>query len=180
MLALINQAMKNFFKPQHIEKIKDLKNWLQQNSPQSVQPILSYALDWLAPELLGTGFQILSMDDQVIKGFIPYKNSNLDSQSEIHLGLVVNGSMELVKLLVGRHWPVESWQINQLDFSVSKKNRWIQDLELKLSWPSEDMDQFLMNFQKHNQTETELVVSVQSRDQIQIKIKLSKKLSLNS
>lgn len=180
MLALINQAMKNFFKPQHIEKIKDLKNWLQQNSPQSVQPILSYALDWLAPELLGTGFQVLSTDDQVIKGLVPHKKSNLDSQSEIHLGLVVNASLELVKVLIGRHWPAESWEIHQLDFTVSKKNRWMQDLELKLSWSVEDIDHFLMNFQKHNKAETELAVSIHGNDQIQIRIQLSRKLSLNS
>ncbi len=179
MLALINQAMKNFFKPQHIEKIKDLKNWLQQNSPQSVQPILSYALGWLAPELLGTGFQVLSINDQVIKGLIPYKTCNLDSQKEIHLGLVVNAGMELVKLLMARHWPAESWQIQNLEFNLTKKNRWIKDLELFLSWSLADIDQFLLDFQKHNQAETDLTVSIQGRDQLQIKIKLTKKLNLN-
>ena len=60
------------------EKLKELKTWAQVKSPKTLQPALSYALDWLAPELLGTGFRMLEVSDFSLKALIPARQSNFD------------------------------------------------------------------------------------------------------
>lgn len=79
-------------------KLKELKTWAQVKSPKRIQPVLSYALDWLAPELLGTGFRLFELNDFELKAIVPANKSNLDSQGEIHQGLATNAALELARV----------------------------------------------------------------------------------
>lgn len=135
------------------EKLKELKTWAQIKSPKTLQPVLSYALDWLSPELLGTGFRMVEVSDFAVKGLIPARNSNLDFQSEVHHGLVINASYELARAFLQKQMSESFFHITGTDYVFSKKSKWQKDLTLLLETDQAAMDDFFINLQKKKKTE---------------------------
>jgi hypothetical protein len=135
------------------EKLKEFKTWAQVKSPKPIQPALSYALDWLVPELLGTGFRLFEISDSQLKAHIPATKKNLDSQFEIHQGLVTNALFELTKTFVHRQMPNRFFQIVGSEVTISKKNKWSEDLQLVLKNSTSDLDDFFVDLQKFKKAE---------------------------
>jgi hypothetical protein len=149
----------NFYKLT-TEKLKELKTWAQIKSPKSLQPVLSYALDWLSPELLGTGFRMMEVSDFAVKGTIPARNANLDFQSEVHHGLVINASYELARAFLQKQMSESFFHITGTDYNFSKKNKWQNDLTLLLETDQATMDDFFINLQKNKNAEVIFEVAI--------------------
>jgi len=165
MVVCRNQVMKKKLRLDYVEQIKVLKNWSHTYAPSLIEPALSYALDWLSPELLGTGFKIKSIFDTVVVAKIPFKKVNCDYQGQIHLGLVTNAASEIINVFISRHWPKQSWLITELNVSIDKKLSWNADLEMALSIFDHQVDTFLVELQKNKSAEFELEVSVKPLNQ---------------
>lgn len=149
------------------EKLKELKTWAQVKSPKPLQPALSYALDWLAPELLGTGFQMREVSEYSLKALIPARNSNFDFQKEIHQGLIVNGALELCRAFLQKQMAESFFQIIATQIEISKKQKWTEDLELLLETNQDDIDEFFIDFQKTKKAEIsfEIKISFQNKNE---------------
>src|SRR3954464_7424042 len=93
------------------EKLKELKTWAQVKSPKPLQPALSYALDWLAPELLGTGFRMVEISDFSLKAMVPARSTNFDFQGEVHQGLILNAGLELCRVFLQKQMAESFFQI---------------------------------------------------------------------
>ncbi len=156
-------------KAEFLEKMKDLKTWVQVKSPKTFQPALSYALDWLSPELLGTGFRLFEISDFEIKALIPYEKTNLNTQHEIHQGLVTNAVLEQARVFLQRQMPKQFFQITETDIQLSKKIKWNDELNLFLKSSEKDMDDFFVQLQKFKKATCEF--------EIQISIKQNEKLN---
>ncbi len=152
----------NFYKIT-TEKLKELKTWAQVKSPKPFQPALSYALDWLAPELLGTGFRIHEVSDFSLKGSIPARNSNYDFQQEIHQGLILNASLELCRAFLQKQMSESFFQLTTSKIEINKKQKWLQDLELLLETDQNSMDEFFINFQKNKKSEIEFDIKITNK-----------------
>lgn len=159
----------NFYK-KTTEKLKELKTWAQVKSPKPLQPALSYALDWLAPELLGTGFRMVEVSDFSLKALVPARNTNFDFQKEIHQGLVLNAGMELCRAFLQKQMAESFFSIVASDIVISKKQKWSNDIELLLETDQGAMDDFFIGFQKNKKNEIEF--------EIKIKIEKQKKTDL--
>ena len=144
------------------EKLKELKTWAQVKSPKSFQPALSYALDWLSPELLGTGFRLFEVSEFELKGVIPVNKSNLDFQNEIHMGLVTNASLEMARVFLQRQMSESFFQIVASDLHVIKKQKWTNEINLILSTSEPDMDEFFINLQKGKRATIQFNVQIKS------------------
>lgn len=149
----------NFYK-KTTEKLKELKTWAQVKSPKPLQPALSYALDWLAPELLGTGFRMLEVSDFALKALIPARQSNFDFQQEIHQGLIINASVELCRAFLQKQMPESFFQISASEIEIIKKQKWSGDLELLLESDQGAIDDFFINFQKNKKSEIEFKIKI--------------------
>lgn len=159
----------NFYK-KTTEKLKELKTWAQVKSPKHLQPALSYALDWLAPELLGTGFRMIEVSDFSLKALVPARETNFDFQKEIHQGLVLNASLELCRAFLQKQMAESFFHICGSEISISKKQSWSLDMELLLETDQNTMDDFFIDFQKNRKNEIEF--------EIKAKIEKSKKTDL--
>lgn len=157
------------------EKLKELKTWAQVKSPKPFQPALSYALDWLAPELLGTGFRMLEVSDFSLKGLIPARNSNHDFQQEIHQGLILNASLELCRAFLQKQMAESFFHLTASKIEISKKQKWSKDLELLLETDQNVIDEFFINFQKNKKSEIEFEIKITSKASSGIGVEKSKK-----
>ncbi len=146
------------------EKLKEFKTWAQVKSPKSLQPALSYALDWLAPELLGTGFRMYEVGDFAMKAVIPAHKSNLDSQFEIHQGLVVNSVLELSKVFIQRQMPDKFFQVTSTELNLVKKHKWAEALNLAMTTSQEDMDDFFVLLQKNKKSSLKFKVDISAQN----------------
>ena len=135
------------------EKLKELKTWAQVKSPKPLQPALSYALDWLAPELLGTGFRMMEVSDFSIKALVPARPTNFDFGQQIHQGLVTNASLELARAFLQKQMAESYFQVVSTDLSLSKKIKWDADLEVVLATDQASMDDFFIDLQKKKKAE---------------------------
>jgi len=144
--------------------LKELKNWSQSNAPSIIEPALSYALDWLSPELLGSGLKISHQTDFKIKAEIPHCKKNCDFQGQIHHGLVINAGLELIRVLISKHWPDNAWVVTESDCRLVKKNEWSTDLKLSLEADEIIMDRLLVRLQKAQVGEVDLEILIQTRD----------------
>lgn len=142
-------------------RLKEFKTWVQVKGPKTLQPALSYALDWLAPELLGTGFRMFEIADFEMKAVIPSQRSNLDAQLEIHQGLVTNASFELVRTFIQRQAPDQFFRITGSELSLVKHHSWTSDLNLILKISESDVDGFFMQLQKHRRATMVFELSVE-------------------
>ena len=168
----------NFYKIT-TEKLKELKTWAQVKSPKRLQPALSYALDWLAPELLGTGFRMIEVSDFSLKALVPARDTNFDFQKEIHQGLVLNASLELCRVFLQKQMAESFFQLTGNEILISKKQKWSSDLELLLVTDLNMMDDFFINFQKNKKNEIEFEIKVKTEkskktDLIKLKLYLEK------
>lgn len=168
----------NFYKMTR-EKLKELKTWAQVKSPKPLQPVLSYALDWLAPELLGTGFRMLEVSDFSLKALIPARETNFDYQQEVHQGLITNASLELCRAFLQKQMTESFFQINSSDVTISKKQRWNEDLELMLETDQNTLDEFFIDFQRHKKNSIEFVINInleksKKTDKVKLKLHLEK------
>lgn len=168
----------NFYK-MTTEKLKELKTWAQVKSPKPFQPALSYALDWLAPELLGTGFRMLEVSDFSLKGMVPARNSNFDFQQEIHQGLILNASLELCRAFLQKQMAESFFQITASKIEITKKQKWSQDVELYLETDQSVIDDFFINFQKNKKSEIEFEIKIsleksKKTDWLKLKLHLEK------
>ncbi len=168
----------NFYKVT-TEKLKELKTWAQVKSPKHLQPALSYALDWLAPELLGTGFRMIEVSDFSIKALVPARNTNFDFQNEIHQGLVLNASLELCRSFLQKLMAESFFCATASEIVLSKKQKWSADMELILESDQNTIDDFFMDFQKNNKNEIEFEIKVKidksnRTDLIKLKLQLEK------
>ncbi|AGH96491.1 hypothetical protein [Pseudobdellovibrio exovorus] len=152
------------------EKLKELKTWAQVKSPKPLQPALSYALDWLAPELLGTGFRMMEISDFALKATVPARPTNFDFQQEIHQGLVLNAALELGRAFLQKQMSESYFQLVASDVQISKKQKWTQDIELLLEIDQSVLDDFFIDFQKVKRGEIEF----------QIKVKVDKSRKIDS
>lgn len=143
-------------------KLKELKTWVQVRSPKPLQSALSYTLDWLSPELLGSGFRMIEVSDFSMKGLIPKNSSNLDSNGEIHQGLVLNASLELSRTCIDRHLPENLYQITSSDVQISKKQKWGDEITLNLNSSESVFDHFFSELQSNKKTTIEFQIQVQS------------------
>lgn len=135
------------------EKLKELKTWAQVKSPKPLQPALSYALDWLAPELLGTGFRMLEISDFSIKALVPARPTNFDFNRQVHQGLVTNAALELSRAFLQKQMAESYFQVTATDLSLAKKLKWDADLEIVLSSDQAAMDDFFIDLQKKKKAE---------------------------
>lgn len=146
-------------------RLRDLKTWVQVKGPRPVQGILSYALDWLSPELIGTGFRMKETSDHEVSGLIPYRNQNLDSQSEIHPGLVVNAAIELARVSLQKQIPDEAFRIVNYEINLVKKNLWKEDLYLSVKLNLQEFDDFFIELQEKQKARIQLEVDLKSDHQ---------------
>ena len=153
------------------EKLKEFKTWAQVKSPKPVQPALSYALDWRTPELLGTGFRMFEVSDDKLIAKIPASKPNLDSQFEIHQGLVTNALFELTKTFIHRQMPDRFFQIVGSEVTLTKKNKWAEELNLILKSSSSDLDDFFIDLQKYKKAEIEFDILIELDQKAQSKFK---------
>jgi hypothetical protein len=165
MLVYRNQDMKKKLTLDYLEKIKELKNWSHMHAPSFIEPALSYALGWLSPELLGTGFHLNTLNDESVSATVPYKNSNCDFQGQIHLGLVVNAGQEIVNSIIARHWPKQAWLISEVQIDLIKKLHWRSDLQLFVHITSQQMDKFIVDLQQNKSAEIIVDVSIHPKKQ---------------
>lgn len=161
------------------EKLKELKTWAQVKSPKPLQPALSYALDWLAPELLGTGFQMREISDFSLKAIVPARPTNFDFQQEIHQGLVLNAGLELSRAFLQKQMSESFFQLTATESVLNKKQRWAQDLELRLETDQTALDEFFIEFQKHKKSEIEFDIAVKMEkskkaDSLRLKLQVEK------
>ena len=127
------------------------------------QPLINYALGWLSPELLGTGFVINKIDDHNISGTIPYSKFNSNGQSEIHAGLVINSGFELIRQLLARHMGQKHFYIEGFETTLKKNNVWNKSLQLKLELDEVVFDRFFMDLQKNATAQLNFDVLVQKK-----------------
>ncbi len=168
----------NFYKLT-TEKLKELKTWAQVKSPKHLQPALSYALDWLAPELLGTGFRMIEVSDYSLKALVPARDTNFDFQKEIHQGLILNASLELCRAFLQKQMAESFFRITTSQSAISKKLKWSEDLELLLETDQNTIDDFFIKFHKHRKNEIEFEIKVKTEknkrsDSLQLKLLLEK------
>lgn len=161
------------------EKLKELKTWAQVKSPKPLQPALSYALDWLAPELLGTGFRMMEVSDFSLKATVPARPTNFDFQQEIHQGLVLNASVELCRAFLQKQMSESFFQIGASEVTVSKKQKWTQDMELLLETEQAVIDDFFMDFQRHKKNTIEFEIKIKfekskKTDVVKLKLNIEK------
>jgi hypothetical protein len=142
-------------------KLRELKTWAEIKSPKLLRPILSYALEWLTPEFLGTGFRMYEISEQKVEALIPAFPTNFDYQHEIHQGLVVNAATELVKVFLQKQMPDSYFNIVSSEVSVSKKNKWNTDINLILEGEQNILDDFFIELQSKKNTQIEMQVRVQ-------------------
>lgn len=139
-----------------------------------VKPFVNYALGWLSPELLGSGFHIKSTRNNQIIGFIPYSKLNCDSLAQLHLGLVTNSAHELVRQMLIRHLGHSFFTVQELKVNISKKGLWNKSLTLTLDMDEVIFDQFCIDLQKENVAPLNLDVKIQSsansKDKIQFEL----------
>lgn len=148
------------------EKLKELKTWAQVKSPKTLQPALSYALDWLAPELLGTGFHMREVSDYSIKAFIPARSSNFDFQKEVHQGLVLNAGLELSRAFLQKQMSESVFHIVGTRSDLSKKLNWSRDLNLTLEADEASMDEFFIDLQKNKKAEIAFQIHISTEGQV--------------
>ncbi len=144
------------------EKLKELKTWAQVKSPKTFQPALSYALDWLAPELLGTGLRLFEVGEHEIKAVVPANSSNLDFQKEIHQGLITNASLELARVFLQRQMPESFFQIVSTELQIFKKQKWTDDIKLILKSSQSEIDDFFIDVQKGKTANIHFTINIES------------------
>ncbi len=180
MLVSGNQAMKKKLvgnlQLNYVDKIREFKVWSDLHTPSLLKPALSYALDWLAPELLGTGFSITEAGDEKITAKIPYQSTNCDFHNQIHAGLVVNAGLEMISTYIAKHWAKNLWEIKSYQIELNKNTRWDNDLALQFSCSEEDMDKLILSLQKHDQVAFEGTIFIATKNSVSsdsIKLKLN-------
>lgn len=141
-------------------RLKEFKTWAQVKSPKTIQSALSYTLDWLTPELLGTGFRLFEVSDFEIKAYVPAVKANFDSQFEIHQGLVTNAALELARVFIQRQVPDQFFQIGGSEFTLIKKNKWKSDLNLVLKISEAHLDEFFVQTQKNRRATIEFEILI--------------------
>lgn len=183
MLVSGNQAMKKKLvgnlQANYVDKIRDFKVWSDLHTPALLKPALSYALDWLAPELLGTGFTITEAEDESIKGKIPYHRTNCDFHNQIHAGLVVNAGLEVISTYIAKHWAKNLWEIKSYQIELNKNLKWDKDLILQFSCSEQDMDKLILSLQKNDQVSFEGMVFISMKnsnhsDSLKLKLNIIK------
>lgn len=145
------------------QKLKELKTWAQVKSPKALQPALSYTLGWLSPELLGSGFRMTEISDFEIQALVPADSANLDQVGQIHQGLVLNASLELVRNFIVRHLPEAYFQIISSEIKINKQHQWAGDLKLNLVCDEAIMDQFFSDLQESKKASIHLIVQVEMK-----------------
>ena len=161
------------------DKLKELKTWAQIKSPRPLRPALSYALDWLAPELLGTGFRMVEISDYSVKGLVPARSTNFDFQKEIHQGLVINAGIELARSFLQQQMPESLFQVISSKVVLSKKQKWNGDLSVHLHTDAAAMDDFFIAFQKRKHADVHFdmqikIDGVKKHDTLQLTLALEK------
>lgn len=147
------KVLKEKISSQVDEKLRQAKTWSQGQSPGAWQSILRYTLDWLSPELLGTGFQMKQISENQIQGYLPLHPSNCDFQKEIHPGLVTNACFELARIYLQKHMPRDYFKIRSSTYQLIKKKSWQSALTLNLSMSAEQLDQFFIDLQKNKKAQ---------------------------
>lgn len=183
MLGLRNQAMKKklvgklpLIQSSYVDKIRDFKVWSDLHTPALLKPALSYALDWLAPELLGTGFSITEAGDESITAKIPYQRTNCDFHNQIHAGLVVNAGLEVISTYIAKHWAKNLWEIKSYQLELNKNIKWDRDLMLQFTCSENDMDKLILSLQKNDHVIFEGTVFIAVKNSSQsdsLKLKLN-------
>lgn len=180
MLVSGNQAMKKKLvgnlQANYVDKIRDFKVWSDLHTPALLKPALSYALEWLSPELLGTGFVITEVNDECVKAKVPYQRANCDFHGQIHAGLVVNAALEVISTFISKHWAKNLWEIKNYQLELSKNLKWDKDLALQFSCSEQDMDKFILSLQKNDQVAFEGTVFIAMKNSSQsdsVKLKLN-------
>lgn len=143
------------------DRLKEFKTWAQVKGPKTLQPALSYTLDWLSPELLGTGFRMFEVSDFEMKAVIPARKTNFDSQFEIHQGLVTNAILELARVFIQRQVPDHFFQIIGSEISLAKKSQWNSDLNLSLKVSDSHLDDFFVQIQKNKNAVIEFEIAIE-------------------
>lgn len=165
-------------------RLRDLKTWVQVKGPKPVQGILSFALDWLSPEFIGTGFRMKEISDDKIVGIIPYKNQNLDAQAEVHAGLILNAAIELVRVSLQKQMPDETFRIKAFEVKLSKNNFWKSDLHLIAKLSLDEFDDFFIKLQDQKKAEIVLEILIQpveqkkSVDKVQLNLQIESILQI--
>lgn len=183
MLGFRNQAMKKKlvgnFQLNYVDKIRDFKVWSDLHTPAILKPALSYALDWLAPELLGTGFSITEASDESVKAKIPYQSTNCDFHNQIHAGLVVNAGLEVISTYIAKHWAKNLWEIKSYQIELNKNIKWDKDLMLQFTCSEDDMDKLILSLQKNDHVTFEGTVFIAVKkssqsDSLKLKLNITK------
>ena len=183
MLVSGNQAMKKKLvenlQLNYVDKIRDFKVWSDLHTPSLLKPALSYALDWLAPELLGTGFSITETGDENIMAKIPYQSTNCDFHHQIHAGLVVNAGLEMISTYIAKHWAKNLWEIKSYQIELNKNMRWDKDLQLQFSCSEDDMDKLILSLQKNDHVAFEGTIYIAPKnsshsDTLKLKLNMTK------
>ena len=171
--------LNKYLREGHIEKLKNLKLWADLNAPKTLKPVLNYTLGWLAPDLLGTGFTVLVQTDSEVSAMIPYNKVNKDFQNQIHVGLVINAGLQMIKSLLSKHMTGVGFNFDNTEIKLVKKTNWTTDLRLKLFIDLDTFEMQLIDFQKNKKSIFEFEVSLfcadsKKQDQINYKIEIQK------
>lgn len=160
------------------QKLKEFKTWAQIKSPQIIRPALSYTLGWLSPELLGTGFRMVEVSDFAMKANVPAVALNLDAKQELHQGLILNAALELSKTFINRHLTEVYYQIESSEIKISKKQKWMVDLQLFLEVKDVVLDDFFSELQQKQKAQLILNIQLElgnskKTDSIELKLNCS-------
>ncbi len=160
--------MKKYLQTNHIQKLKELRLWADANTPEKIKPALdytwNYALGWLAPEMLGTGFKITKDTDPAMLAELPFYKSSANAEKEIHQGVVVNVGLEMIRQYLDRRLVGISYKILESNVSLKKRTAWANDLQLKLSVDPIQFEAAVIHLKKKSQQEFEFDILISATE----------------
>ncbi len=156
--------MNKYLRSGQIKKLKTLKLWAQQNLPTPLRPMIDYTLGWLSPDLLGTGFSAIQQTDSMVIAEVPFRSLNKDFQNQIHMGLVINAGLEMIKIFSARHFVGHGYQFLKTNLNLNKKLDWTADLNLKMNIDLEIFERKIIEFQKNKKAEFEFEIEIHVGD----------------
>lgn len=161
------------------EKLTDRKNWqrlpetlahrLEAYSPELAKRVLNYASRAVQPELLATLFDLKEWSDTRVGLQV--------RPSGTHAGTLVTLSEYMVRILLGRHLPLNESSLMVLSVQAELENSFNQPLQLRLELTSDEREAWLNEVFRSGNAARELTVRLwsnreQRQGEIELKIRL--------
>ena len=122
--------------------------------------------------------RMVETSDFSMKATVPAESSNLDSNQELHQGLILNASLELSKTFINRHLTEIYYQIDSTEIKISKKQKWSEDLNLYLQVKDLTLDDFFSELQQNKKAQLLLSIRLElettkKTDSVELKLNCS-------